>query len=133
MNLEELLNWDDVPVTHSHYLPQSLRHEQDKLLCIVRVSELLQKGVQDFVCDLTLSPLQLWVGLENLKLLKILPLESPEVYIAADIEDDKVLVLLGHEHADVKELLHDKLHCLVLKFLSHKALEERTLILRKTC
>ena len=71
MNLVELFNCDDVPVTHRHDLPQSLRHEQDELLSIVRIFELLQKCLQNFVCDLTLSLLQLCVGLQNLKLLKI--------------------------------------------------------------
>ena len=85
------------------------------------------------MCDPGLSLLRLSVGLEHLKLLKILPLHPKVVYISSDIEDDKVLVLLGHEHADVKELCHDLIHCLVVKPPSHHVLEERTIILRKTC
>ena len=101
MNLIKLFNRDDVPVTHSHNLPQSLRQEQDEQLCIVRISELYQKVVKDFLCNPALSLLQLFVGLEKLKHPKIIPLDSWEVYISTDIEDDKVLVLFGQEHAVV--------------------------------
>ena len=80
------------------------------------------------MCDPALPLLQLSVGLENLKLLKIVPLDHEEVYISIDVEEDKVLVLLGLEHADVKEICHDLFHCLLIKSPSHKVVEERTII-----